>query len=288
MSYLRPGAYVGAQITPDPGSLPDLPRLPAVIGRGSRLAKVRNTEIIRSFVYEEELTFTPVVPYRAVLAHNADQDRENELVELVDDLGTSVAKTKWQFVDSLTIEMDPTVYDINRTYYLDYQSVDRDVQDPIPVDDIRGSIIVGSDTDMDEFVENSDFFIPVTMAAEGQDAGVLEATLVGDDRAVKFGDITATLDDLSLGTIAHAADTAYTHPYSRAYSLVCTAIDEAVPTVRTYTFRWSSTPLSGGNSSLPNNPLDPATAVTVTISVSACGREASTKVGGVVSRAPTK
>ena len=250
--YLRPGAYIGQIVRPAPAGLPDLPRLPCVIGRGDRLARGRNLGLLRSFIFDEELSFTPVAPYRADLQFDSDQDKEDPSVELVDASGTAVPKNKWYFVDADTVEINPNTFDPNTTYYLDYQSSERTSLDPIPVDDIRGSVKIGIGQDIDEFEEFVDFFIPMTMAASGQPAGVLGATLSTPPGApiitAPAGDVG---NDANAPVITASGDTAYSHAYSRSYTIV-------VENAGAFTFRWTSSPISGGNSAEPHNPLDPA------------------------------
>lgn len=253
-SYLRPGVYIGQVIRPAPSGLPDLPRLPILVGKGNRLARGRNLPMLRSFVIDEAMAFTPVPPYRAVLEYASNRDKEDPRVQLVDDLGAEILKSKWFFVDSTTIEVHPSVYDSNRTYTLDYQASARTPLDPIPVNDIRGEVRCSVSTDQDEFVEHTHFHLPVTMEAAGQDPGVLEG--IAANPTTIFA-ITAAGGNTSVATLSHGANTEYTHEYSRSYTIVCTA---SVPGVGTSVadFRWSSTPVSGGNNSLPHVPLNPA------------------------------
>lgn len=252
--YLRPGAYIGQIVRPNPAGLPDLPRLPILVGKGSRLARGRNLPLLRSFIVDETLAFTPVPPYRADLAFSCNKDKEDPDVRLVDDLGTEVLKNQWQFVDADTIEVDPTVYDANRTYTIDYQSSERTPLDPIPVDDIRGATRVSLSTDQDEFNEYEHFYIPLTMAAAGQAAGVLAPTVTN---GAAIGAPVADGGNAGALVVAHDATSAYTHAYSRTYTIVCTARVIA-PGASTAEFRWSSSPASGGNANDHHNPLDPS------------------------------
>ena len=252
--YVPPGTYIGQLIRPAVGALPTFARLPSIVGRGSRLARLRNGGVLRSFVYEETLSFTPNVPYQADTDYDSDQTQTG-LVKVVDDLANVVPTNKWQWVDANTIEINPDTYDANRTYKIDYQSIDRFVLDPIPIQDIRGAVRMSLQVDQDEFEENVNFRLPHTF--NGTPAGRLTATNRTNETPL-LAAINATVDAGTTATFVHGGATDFTHLFSRSYVVVVTAVGGVAPN-RTVDFRWSSSPISGGFASLPHNPYDPAT-----------------------------
>ena len=244
--YVRPGAYIGKFIRPAVTGVAPYRRLPCAVGKGHRLARAENIEAIRGFVYDEELTFTFVAPYRAALLFACDRNKKT--VNLVDDHGTQIPANKWSFHDASTIEVHPTYYDANRTYTIDYQSTDRTVLDPIPFTELRGSAKISTKQNTDEFVEGSQYRLPVAYSD----------FVLDDDVAIlpEFSDITHTAG-AGVADVDYHADNAFTHAYSRSYTLVCTAAG-GVDGARTASFRWSSSPISGGNDSAPHNPTAPS------------------------------
>ena len=254
-SYLRPGVYVGQLITPNPAGVPDLARLPILVGRGHRLARAANTALIRSFVYDEPVTFAPVAPHVATLLHNSNQDKASPNVLLVDQNGTEVNKAYWQFNSRTEVEINPAVFDSTASYFLDYQSVDRDVLDPLPITDLRGNVRASVQVDQDEFVDGEHFHLPVDFNSTV--AGLLDASYNGGARSPVIT-VAADGGNTSDHDMVINAGAGWTHDYSRRVVVTCTSFTPN-PGSDTATFNWYSEPLTGGvEGTEAHNPLDPA------------------------------
>ena len=251
--YLRPGAYIGQLIEPGTGTPPDFARIPTLVGKGSRLARVENLTITRSAVYDEALSFTPVAPHRATLAFASNQDRKTS--RITDDLGNVVPESRWSFIDASTVEISPSVFNADRSYTFDYQSTDRTVKDKLPVDDMRGSARVSVVAGKDEFEEGSDFILPVTFfESDGTTQLTSPYAIEADaDNTGALSVTTPTLAGTGTGSITIDGDSDYTHAYSRSYAIQCTNVAGGV-----ITFKWASSPVSGGAGSVAHNPLAPS------------------------------
>lgn len=252
--YVPPGSYIGQLITPSPGSIQSDARLPAYIGVGSRLAVGRNVGIRRSYVYGAELSFTGSAPFIANLPHNATGDQVTARLFKSD--GTEVRKDNWAFRatgnDLNQVLINTEVYDNTASYRIDYQSSDRDVRDPIPLDDIREIIAVGTTPDAPEFKEYQHYYIVSTITAPAPED---DSSVANDTTLLQAP--TADGANTGTGTVAQATASSYTHNYNRFYVVRCTAVGGTTPN-RTATFAWSATPTSGGNATLPGVPLNPA------------------------------
>lgn len=163
--YLLPGDYIGFAIRPSAGTITGFPRLPCFVGKGSRLAQYLDSEIIRSKITSEELTFTGTGPYTAVLDFTADGNKAN--TTLVDSGGVELDGSKYEF--TTTVEANDSIiissenYDTTETYSITYQSIERTVLDAVPYADLRNILRVGRGVGGDDFTEFTDFIIPVTV-----------------------------------------------------------------------------------------------------------------------------
>jgi len=169
--YLKPAAYIGQLITPNGGTLTGNPRIPLYVGKGSRYMLARNSAIRRSFVYEEQLVFPLVAPFEASLDFQSNGDKTR--ARIYTSGGTEVPQSRWVFQTDVVandqILIKETEYDANLTYYIEYQSVERDVQDPIPYEDIHRVRKVSVNVDQEEFEEFVDFYLPTTIVAMTRD-----------------------------------------------------------------------------------------------------------------------
>jgi len=173
-SFLRPGNYIGFVIRPSAGpNLAGYPRLPVIVGKGSRLAQYLNSEIIRAKVSDETLTFTGTGPYTAVLDFQSDGNKSN--TQIVDSDGVELDGSKYSFTQTVVANDSVIVatryFNTTTTYYITYQSIDRDVLDPLPYDDIRSIISMGRGPGGKDFTEYLDYILPVTVTDGVPDAG---------------------------------------------------------------------------------------------------------------------
>lgn len=170
--YLFPGAYIGQLIRPASAAVSGFPRLPVFVAKGSRVARSRNSEIIRSKVFDETLTFSGVGPFKANLDYQADGIKSNTTI-LRD--GVPIQNDKYLFSTNSVVNDQITIpsqhYDATATYVITYQSVDRDVLDAVPFEDLRNIERVGRSVDSSDYDEYEDFFVPVTVGSPSADSG---------------------------------------------------------------------------------------------------------------------
>lgn len=168
-----PGNTIGQVIRPASSVITGFPRLPCFVGVGDRLARNYNYEITRAKVYDEALTFTGVGPYEAILTNQSDGDKNHTI--LVDADGTEVSKNHYTFETTVlandTIQIPSQYYDATTTYSITYQSIDPDVQDAVPYDNLRQVVRCGRGVDSSEYTEYTDFFIENTITVPAADAG---------------------------------------------------------------------------------------------------------------------
>jgi len=262
--YLRPGAYIGYIFQARPVSSSGLPRLPGYVGRGSRLAQTLNFQIIRSYIREKQLSFSLVAPHVAPLTSPASPDKT--IASLYTQAGLTLRTNVWQFSESEPgsgvydqIEIAITDFDVNATYYLDYQSTDRTVDDEIAIDEIRQMLEVGEAEGSDEYIENVDYRIVTEILGDvsGGNADALIRDENNSDGDGQTGVITATLQGGSTGSITPNPASKYTFEYSMSYNLQCIASGGIAP-ARFATFQISIDPLSGGNDQVAPVPKHPS------------------------------
>jgi len=219
--YIPPGSYIGQLITPRPGAISDEARIPCFIGRGSRLALGSNLPIQRCYVFAQSLTFSPLAPFVANLPYDADGDQQAARLFKAD--GTEVRKDQWSFRDSGTpgdvfdqVLIATEVHDATATYFLDYQSTDRDVKDVIPVEELREVVSIGNRVDDPQYQEYINYFIMTTVTDPTPDSGNTYPTSA-------LGTIVVGVGNTGTGTVAHASSSQFTHDYTRSYNAVVTA-----------------------------------------------------------------
>lgn len=245
--YVPAGSYIGQLIVPRPGAVSGEARLPCYIGRGSRHAVGRNIPLRRAYVSEETLDFSRVAPFRATLSYKASIDQS--VARLYKSDGSEVRLDQWNFVNDQTIQVNSEIYDANASYKLDYQSVDRSVPDPIPVDEVREIMALGTTTDQAEFKEFQHFYLSSTVSTPGPKTS---SSVANTGRTI--GPVKPHTGNTGTGTVSVDGSASYEHDYNRYYELEVTAVSGTTGSYQA-TFAWSSMPVSGGNGSLPPVPL---------------------------------
>ena len=91
--YVKPGCYIGQIITPS-SSIATAPRIPTAIGKGSRYALSNNATVVRSYVYDEDITFSVTSPYIATLKNPALMDTDKATLIRVSD-NSEIPDSKW-------------------------------------------------------------------------------------------------------------------------------------------------------------------------------------------------
>jgi hypothetical protein len=209
----------------------------------------------RSYLTRAPLTFAAVSPHTAVLAHNAVPDQT--IARLYKSNGTIIATSKWVFAESVlgsgnydTILLRPEAFDATASYFIDYQSNDRTIQDELPFDDLRLMKVVGDVENQAKYIEGSDFAIPVSITTPA--AGVANANSLVTDHAITA--VTATVGNVGTAVVTiNAAQLPLNHNYNRAYTLRVTNV--VGPTV---TVQLEAAQNSGGASSAAPVPLHPS------------------------------
>jgi len=258
--YVEVGTYIGQFYLPGAGALPNEARVVCLVGRGDRNIMIRNSQIRRAFVYEEQLTFSTLAPFVASLNFPADGNQSSPTSLRTGD-GVEISANKWSYVldggEYKKIQLVDSAYDPMAQFYLSYQSTSRDVIDPIPaitvqslsaVAEVREITALGVLQDQQEFEEFKDF------------VGTYEIdTLVGEasnsNPSSGFSSITSAATGSGLLTLN--ASSLFSHAYNRVYSLECVTSSGITPT-RAAEFKWTSAPVSFGNHALPSVPLNPA------------------------------
>jgi hypothetical protein len=250
--YVRPGMYLGYVRQPRPTGATGTPRYPCYVGRGNRLAQAKNVQMHRAYVTNEALTFIKVVPYLALLGHPAlDDQTQAALYKTNREL---VPYNKWAFRSSNSdgvydsVEIVATEFDKNAVYYIDYQSLDRTMQDVLPFDDVRQILAIGNAEGQGQYIEYQDYRVVTELvgnittpdpealvpAATNTAINLIGQGCVTGSAIVKVGTGTAA--------ISFAAGSKYTHPYDADYRLIVKEVSS--PNV---TFEVQINPTSGGN-----------------------------------------
>lgn len=252
--YVRPGAYIGRIIQPDPTTT-GFVRTPCYVGKGNRLQTLFDQPIQRSYISGQALTFSTIAPNIAPLTYPAVNDQTKAV--LVDQNGQPVPQSQWKFIESVPsskvfdqVLMDPTAFNINSSYTINYQSTSRTFKDPMPsgITALRLMRAVGNSQGQSLYVEGTDYIVNNTMTAPAPDAANAHLT-------PGFSAVLKVRGAYDTGSITMAVTAAYTHPYNRTYTLRCTNIALTV-----YTFQWESIEDSAGRSMLPRVPAGSAVA----------------------------
>lgn len=253
--YVRPDVYIGRVQQPRPSTLTGNPRFPAAVGRGNRLARTADSRHTRSRVEGETLNFSTLAPYIAPLDHNAANDQT--LAAVKDGNNQPLSLGSWRFTESVTgsgeydqVQIDATVFNTQTTYSVDYQSVDRDVLDPLEFDDVREIIFVGDSEGIPGYQEFVDYRIITTLTGDSTDT---DALVTDANNTYINGSVTPASVTKNGATVAVNSNTDYIWSYNRQY--VFTAQNPAgVSPNRTIEFKVAVTAQSGGNSQNTNLP----------------------------------
>lgn len=172
----KPGVYIGRVNRPAPSGLTGFVRLPAFVGRGSRLRTVFNQPIRRSYLSDVSLSLPTVAPHVVSLAQPALNDQT--VARLFRSDGNIVPASKWQFLESTpgsgvynSVLLAPEAFSLNVSYSLDYQSTSRTIRDELPFDEVREVRFVGDTENQDLYEEYVNYFIPVSITAPTADVG---------------------------------------------------------------------------------------------------------------------
>jgi hypothetical protein len=249
--YTAPGVYIGQLIRPGPGNLNADARICNYIGQGSKLAVGSNLGIRRSFVFDEELNLATTAPYEALLSYPADGSRDAPTRIFDSVTGVELRSDQWIFKkvgsDFVKIEISASTYNPLAVYKIDYQSTSRNVNDPLPLADLRVIKSLGTVQGKAQYKDLKDFFIPFSFYGPSSES----------TNATASSFLTSVFPDFSnVGGGSASIDTAasYNHNYNRFYELEVTAIS-GVSGAFTATFEWSAERYSGGSESLPPTPL---------------------------------
>jgi len=251
--YTLTGTYIGQYIRPNGANLALTTRLPTAIGKGSRLAQAFDQPIIKSFISGKQLTFPSTAPFRAQLSYKSNGGLAAP-TRLYKSNGEEVRRDKFVFVESTTgagydqVLILTEAFDHTATYFLDYQSTDRSVVDPMPFDGLREIRALGDQLGSDKYKEYTDFYIPMEFSEiiPNQDNVLNGSSLQAPSVIVNAGS----------GSVVKNTAAIFNHQYNRHYSLKCVDAQGSAGS-RKATFQWISTPVSGGNFSLPPSPLHP-------------------------------
>ncbi len=248
--YVKPGAYIGRIIRPDPTTT-SFVRTPCYVGKGSRLQTL-SILLQRSYVNNASLTFSTTSPNIAPLVYSAANDQTvATLYNTKSGSALPVPVSKWKFIESVPgskvfdqVLILPQAFDINAVYAINYQSTSRTYKDPIKnVTDLRLVRSVGNSEGQSLYVENENFLVSNQVSA-------ISSGLTNAHATSGFTNVAKVKGTLATGSVTIAAGSNYTHPYNRTYTLRCTNI---VATV--YSFEWESIEDSAGNNMLPRVPV---------------------------------
>lgn len=250
-NYVMPGTVIGQIIIPTGGTLPGYVRKVAYVGRGSRLALSTNAGILKSFVYTKPLSFPSSAPYEATLEFNSNGDKDSPNIRLYKSSGEEVRKDRWQFTKTSGVYNKVLIandaFDPSASYYVDYQSTNRAVKDPVPVTDLREVIYLGNIIDQPMYEEYVDYFVETEVTSPIGDIANAHPIAVLQDPISAVG-------NTGMGSIIQASSSQFAHDYNRFYELECTGFAGNAPT-RTANFKWKATPKSGGNNAVAPIPL---------------------------------
>lgn len=269
--YVEVGVYIGQFFTPGAGSAANDRRMPCIVAKGDRLFSLANTPILRSFRYQEDLTFPSVGPFLATLDYKANGAQANP-VKLYTTTGNPVPTNQWKFVQDLAgdyvqVQILDTAFDPLAQYRIDYQTVSREIADPIPLltigtlqgveAEIRKITAVGPFQDQAFYEEYTHFFDPYEIDVPAADPG--NAFLSSD-----FSAVVGAGGNTGSGVISVSGSASYNHLYNRLYTLTCTSASGVTP-LRLANFTWAATPLSAGNDALLQSPSPGLPALTISI-----------------------
>ena len=285
--YTSPDAYIGIISRPGSVSAQSDIKIPCYVAKGNRLFQYLNYAVRRSFIEAEELIFSVVVPYEAELDFQADGNQDSP-IRVYDADGVEINSGKWQFAvgaDDVTenkaIQISDDKYDDTQTYYMDYQSTDRDVLDVLPFDALREVKNIGLGQNTDQYDEYSDFYIPVSFGSLVTTWGTPAASTITNS----VPEFMVGYEGSSSGggpAIVDTDDLAYTGKYTRLYQfeIISSASLSAV------VIGWKAVADQYGNDAEPDTPVDDSDSSTwPTITVDVDGQGATSVVEGILTLA---
>lgn len=217
--YVPPGSYIGQLITPKPGQVSAEARLPCYIGKGSRLALGSNLPITRSYIFAQQLTFAPTAPFLANLPYAASGNQQTSRLFKAD--GTEVRADQWSYQENLVendqVLINTEVFDATATYFLDYQSTSRVVNDVIPVEELREVVALGTQVDKPQYDEFVHYFIETNVTTPVPDAGN-----TNPDPELPAAP-TPDVGNTGTEPLTFASSAQYVHDYTRGYNVEVTA-----------------------------------------------------------------
>ena len=242
-----PGAVIGQVFRAGTSTPRDFPRYTGIIAKSLDLKLFRDTQIVRANVDGATLPFSGTT-YTAPLASPAIPDKNRSRLYTAD--GRTVGQTRWNFQESVPgsnvfdqIVIDPSIFNSGASYLFDYVANDPDLQDEIPVDELREVLAVGDNQGQIQYREGVDFRFVTT--ATGPEPGTSNANPT--QRVVTA--IAADAANTGTGTVAHDSAT-YTHNYNRNYVITVVSASGSSPTALA-TVRVDVYPTSTGSADLP-------------------------------------
>lgn len=258
--YVPVGAYTSEIIQPSGTNLNVATRIPTYIGKGSRLVKQQDLQVSRAYINDAPLSFSASSPHTASLSPAAV--RNKSMTILVDSKAVAVRNDLWYFnEDGTAIVLADAAYKSSEAYTISYQSADASIGDPMPYQDIREILSVGTIASQAQFERNTDFYLSTAVLAPV--AKVDESTGENVHLTNSVPVFTAVSHVAGTGTAKLALDayTEFTHAYSRSYELTVKSVSGT-----TATFEWRASPISAGNDAVPSVPLSSAVAApTITV-----------------------
>ena len=209
-----PGTRVTQQFRNGAGLSRDFPRYAGIVAKGLDIKLFRGAGIARGLLEDVTLTFNQTT-YTATLASPAIPDKNRSRLRQAD--GRLVQPTRWNFVESTPgsnvfdqVGIDPTIFSFSLGYKLDYVANDPDIQDEVPVDEVREVLSMGDSPGQTKYAEGVDYRFTTT--ANDPDPGVDN----NNPTSSVLTPVIGTVSNTGTGTIAHDSNT-YDHGYNRSY-----------------------------------------------------------------------
>lgn len=251
--YVLPGTYIGEDIQPGSVSVAPETRVPAFMGKGSAYRLVKNSALVRGYIYDAPLAFSLSSPWTASLPTVATGNKDTAV--LVDSTGIEVLKDQWHFnADKTGVIVSDAAYNPASVYSLSYQGADVNVPDAIPEADLRLLTAIGSQLEQSQFKRNVDFFIDVATEAPAAAVDANGDVIKHTNATFGFSPVVA-VPSSKTGVVTLDPYATFEHAYSRTYVLTVASVSNSGNDV---VFSWTATPVSAGNASLPAVPLAPS------------------------------
>jgi hypothetical protein len=198
--YLLPGTYIGEAYNPAPVNTGLFPRIPCYIGKGLPYLLANNMPIIRSFVYGERCVFPTTGPFVYNLLHNSNGNQSTvysqAAIRLYNTDDVEVPTRFWKFIQLVpdgpydAVQIFGEVFNPNDTYYIDYQSTDTTIYDPLPVSGIIQVNTIGDHVDEALYLNHTDWESYTTLAIAGPTGAYLLGGPTAEPIVAPVGEIT--------------------------------------------------------------------------------------------------